>query len=225
MYLARKRGVVSNQDGSVVSHTLNLAQARERAGWLLEHYHPFPGTELAFMLGQTVPALCAALENAMQHEPPATALGTAWDNRFSNFAPCGVRDELGYWYPTVEHAYQASKTLDGEVRRRIGNLPKAGDAKRAGRALTLRPDWEQVKLHLMHRLLCYKYNPTIHHVFANRLVETDTQYLVETNNWHDNYWGNCICANCANIVGENWLGRLLMLRRSELAYQKGQGLW
>jgi len=59
----------------------------------------------------------------------------------SNFWPAPVMLD-GMRYSDVEHAYQAAKTLDPEVRARIAALPKPGQAKRFGRRIQLRPDWD-----------------------------------------------------------------------------------
>ena len=59
-------------------------------------------------------------------------------------------------YPTVEHAYQSSKTFDNNHRHWISFLPgnKAGVAKIRGQGVKLRPDWEKVKVDIMKKLLC-----------------------------------------------------------------------
>jgi len=44
----------------------------------------------------------------------------------------------------------------------------------------------------------------------DKLLATNDAYLVEGNNWKDTYWGIC------NGVGENWLGRILMIVRHAL---------
>jgi len=63
---------------------------------------------------------------------------------FSNFQAARVRCDLGVEYPTVEHAFQAMKSLDGSERLVIAALETPGRAKRAGRKVQLGPDWEQV---------------------------------------------------------------------------------
>ncbi len=49
-------------------------------------------------------------------------------------------------YPTVEHAFQAAKSLDIKERIHISKLNSPGAAKKAGRKLKLRADWEEIKL-------------------------------------------------------------------------------
>ena len=79
------------------------------------------------------------------------------ENRFlSNFHPCRI-DWEGIIYPSVEHAYQASKTLDKNERLKIANLSTPGRAKRAGQKLEIRPDWEEVKVPIMESLVRQKF--------------------------------------------------------------------
>lgn len=54
----------------------------------------------------------------------------------SNFWPVRITYQT-ITFPSVEHAYQAAKTFSVEERRMIAKLPKAGDAKRAGKNITL----------------------------------------------------------------------------------------
>src|SRR5579871_4764016 len=48
----------------------------------------------------------------------------------------------GVTYPTVEHAFQAAKTDDAEERRAIRDCGSPGRAKRMGKKVKLRKDWE-----------------------------------------------------------------------------------
>jgi ribA/ribD-fused uncharacterized protein len=120
-------------------------------------------------------------------------------------------------YSSVEHAYQAAKTLDDTQRRMIQWAEKPGDAKRMGQIITLREDWEQVKLLVMKNLVWQKFQyPNL----KQKLLATGDQSLIEGNRWHDNYWGVCLCGVCQNtkhIIGHNYLGRVLMDVRDKLA--------
>jgi len=133
-------------------------------------------------------------------------------NRFlSNFYSVAIEYE-GASYPSVEHAFQAAKTLDHEARRPFWNglLTAGGDAKRAGRRLALRPDWEDVKLSVMETILRCKFTQE---PFRQLLLDTGDADLIEGNNWRDTYWGVD-----DHFGGENHLGRLLMAIREDLAY-------
>lgn len=52
-------------------------------------------------------------------------------------------------YLTVEHAFQAAESLDIKERIRISKLKSPGAAKKAGRKVRLRADWEKIKLAVM----------------------------------------------------------------------------
>jgi ribA/ribD-fused uncharacterized protein len=120
----------------------------------------------------------------------------------------------GEWYTSVEHAYQAAKTLVHSERRDICLAPTPGKAKRLGKKVTLRPDWEAVKLQVMDAMLRQKFRRGSE--MAEKLRATGDQLIVEGNRWHDNFWGICACPSCVNRDGYNHLGNLLMKIRKEL---------
>lgn len=128
-------------------------------------------------------------------------------NRFlSNFWYCGVEFE-GEDYISVEHAYQAAKTLDKIERWEIRRAKTPGQAKRLGKQVTLRADWDKVKLVVMRELLQSKFEDP---VLARMLIETGDEWLSESNTWGDTFWGVC------KGRGQNNLGRLLMELREDL---------
>lgn len=130
------------------------------------------------------------------------------DYRFlSNFWMCAVIYD-GLQYSSSEHAYQAAKTLDPEVRLVIRNLAKARDAKKMGGALALRPDWESVKISIMEEIVTDKFTRNYH--LGDKLIATGDAELVEGNTRRDVFWGVC------NGVGENHLGKILMRVREKL---------
>jgi len=126
----------------------------------------------------------------------------------SNFSPAQVTLD-GMVFGSVEGAYQAAKTLDLEVRAQIAALPKPGQARRFGRRLNVRDDWEKVKLSVMEDLLRQKF---AHADLRQKLLDTGDAYLEESNAWRDFFWGVC------DGKGENHLGKLLMRIRDELRY-------
>lgn len=128
----------------------------------------------------------------------------------SNFYPSiVVYDNV---YPTVEHFFQAMKTKDTSIREAFALLPTPGDAKKLGRKLTLREDWEQMKFDVMELGLRKKFSdPDL----AKRLVETYPHDLIEGNWWNDKIWGICFKTN----EGENHLGRILMIVRGYIMYE------
>lgn len=111
-------------------------------------------------------------------------------------------------FPTVEHAYQAAKTLNQKYRRNIAKLPSPSKAKQIGRVIPLREDWEEVKVGYMTALVTAKFET--HDYLAVKLLETYPAELIEGNYWRDTFWGVC------NGVGENMLGKILMQVRQEI---------
>lgn len=144
--------------------------------------------------------------------PPITHF--AGDYRFlSNFYPSPLSIHSAEWiipttivYPTLEHAFQANKALDVNDRVRIAAAPTPGIAKRWGRKVHLRPDWDRVKLDIMYWLLTLKFEDR---ALAGMLWATGDAELIEGNTWNDTFWGVC------KGVGENHLGKLLMRVRAE----------
>lgn len=133
----------------------------------------------------------------------------AGEYRFlSNFWPAEVEFER-VRYASVEHAYQAAKTFDRIEKQMIAEARTAGEAKRMSRKITIREDWEAVRVGIMTELVRAKF--TNHAELREMLLATGEAELVEGNTWGDRFWGVC------RGEGENTLGRILMQVRKELA--------
>lgn len=130
----------------------------------------------------------------------------------SNFYPSPIKIE-GIEFPTVEHAFQAMKSLDITERQMIANEPTPGRAKRAGRKVALRDNWEKVKCWVMRECLRKKFSTP---ELKEKLLSTGNAYLIEGNEWHDQFWGSCYCPDCLRRPGLNMLGQLLMDIREEI---------
>jgi len=126
----------------------------------------------------------------------------------SNFHSSPIKVD-GVVYPTVEHAFQAAKTFDSAEKQSVAEAATPGSAKRKGRKVQLRSDWEQVKVGIMEDLVRLKF--TTHPDLREKLLATAGIELVEGNNWNDRFWGEC------RGKGQNELGQILMRVRSELA--------
>jgi ribA/ribD-fused uncharacterized protein len=125
----------------------------------------------------------------------------------SNFFEAGVfLDDLSF--DTVEHAYQAAKSLDLVYRWEIRRTHSPAFAKRLGQQVKKRADWESVKVPVMTGLVREKF--AIHPELAKKLMATGTASLIEGNTWGDTFWGEYEGA------GENHLGKILMQVRDEL---------
>ena len=122
----------------------------------------------------------------------------------------------GIVYPTNEHFFQAMKTLDIDERKKIAAAKTPGLAKRMGRNVQLRSDWEKVKVYYMELGLRLKF---ANKALAEKLIATGDEELVEGNWWCDQTWGSCNCSKHIRTPGRNLLGMLLMELRKELQYK------
>ncbi len=108
--------------------------------------------------------------------------------------------------------YQAAKCVD-EFERTIiisksGLYAPPGQAKRAGKKVKLRPDWEQVKFQIMDELVMAKF--VDHPELREKLLATGDAELIECNTWGDRFWGMCHDPVTGQMAGENHLGKTLM---------------
>lgn len=126
---------------------------------------------------------------------------------FSNFYPCEFVFG-GMHFRNSEAAWQSLKTLDENERLSFQNLGPS-EAKKKGRSVQLREDWELVKYKLMVAVCLAKFrqNPDLGKI----LLETGDEEIQEnTTGWHDNIWGHCECPKCMDKSYTNLLGKALM---------------
>ena len=118
----------------------------------------------------------------------------------------------GMKYQNVEGAYQAAKTINIANRITFSDMT-GGQAKRAGRNVILRPDWDFVKLEIME--LCLRAKFMTYKDLAEKLIATGSVDIIELNTWGDTTWGQ-IEAKDGSLIGDNLLGKLLMNIRSDI---------
>lgn len=140
-----------------------------------------------------------------------------FSNFFDNNTLQVVREGVGF--SSVEAAFQAAKLdIENPKKRKtmlevFSGLTPDG-AKAFGRSVQIRADWEERKYDVMFNLVFQKFNNN--HELKELLLSTGDAYLEETNNWHDNHWGNCTCPKCIGTKGDNYLGLILMKVRELL---------
>lgn len=145
----------------------------------------------------------------MTNNTPTAAIKSFRSKKYfflSNFAPSPVTYN-GILFATVEHAFQAAKSLDVEDQKLCSLARTPQDAKHFGRRVKLRPDWEEVKESVMEDLLRQKFSDS---ELRKQLLDTGNAELIEGNTWGDKYWGVC------GGEGQNRLGYLLMKVRKEI---------
>lgn len=125
----------------------------------------------------------------------------------SNMYLCKVTYQ-GLTYESSESAFQAQKD-PSKSSEFVGLNPVT--SKRKGRKVSLRSDWEEVKVEIMEEILRCKFdqNPDL----KEKLLNTGNQLLIEGNSWGDRFWGVC------KEEGRNMLGKLLMKIRE--GYRNG----
>ena len=125
----------------------------------------------------------------------------------SNFFPSTIVIG-GKSYATVEHAYQAFKTNVQHEHETVRMATSPELAKRLGRSVSIKNDWDATKIDLMRMLIRLKFeNP----ILREMLLATGDSDLIETNYWNDTFWGIC------KGVGTNWLGKILEEVRTEIS--------
>ena len=124
----------------------------------------------------------------------------------SNFYECPV--QYGFFtFSSSEAAFQSAKTTDETLIKKFVLLNPSA-AKKLGRKMPLRKDWEQIKDTVMYQIVLNKFRQNLN--LREKLLATGNEELVEGNWWNDTYWGRC------NGVGKNKLGKILMEVRKEL---------
>lgn len=111
----------------------------------------------------------------------------------------------GFKYRNAEAAFQAMKNpLNAGMFEGLN----AKEAKKLGRTVELRKDWEKHKEGFMYTVCLAKFTQNAE--LKEKLLATGDKVLEEGNNWGDTEWGIC------NGVGKNLLGNILMRIRGEL---------
>lgn len=113
----------------------------------------------------------------------------------------------GKLYPTVEHAYQASKADSESEHEIIRRAKTPAEAKKLGQSIVVREGWHEAKVTLMRDFVRAKFeNPLLREL----LLATGDAELVQDNKFNDRFWGVC------NGSGQNWLGKILEEVRAEI---------
>lgn len=120
----------------------------------------------------------------------------------SNMYPCHfIIDDIDY--PSVEHYFQSMKTSNVEEKKSIIEVESPVEAKKLGKKVSLRKDWETIKDIIMFDGVYAKFKQNEN--LANKLIHTNDSLLIEKNSWGDKYWG----VDYSTGVGLNKLGKIL----------------
>ena len=134
----------------------------------------------------------------------------------SNMYSCEINYDMEK-FPCVETAFQYMKCVKDDDREKFinsrGYFVDGYTARKIGRSVELRKDWEEVKVGIMKELLEEKFYHN--EKLREALKLTGRTELVEDNNWGDTFWGVC------KDKGENMLGKILMEIRAEIQKMDG----
>lgn len=129
----------------------------------------------------------------------------------SNFYRTQFAWDFWHCWDSAEAAFQSAKCLIEEERCKFTDISLSpNEAKRMGRRVQLRSDWEQVKDGIMEEIVHEKFFQI--KPLARKLIATGDAELVEGNTWGDTYWG----IDLHTMQGQNKLGKILMKIRDEL---------
>ena len=126
----------------------------------------------------------------------------------SNFYNAPV-EYMGIKYSNNEAAFQAQKCMTDEEKHEFTSLSPVS-AKRKGRRVKLRPDWESVKVGIMEEIVYAKF--TQNEELKEKLLATGDMILEEGNDWNDTFWG----VSLKTGKGKNNLGIIIMKVREKL---------
>lgn len=141
---------------------------------------------------------------------------TGYYSFLSNFYEGPYLEFRGFRFKTGEHMFNALKTLSPNQAHFVMEAETPGEAKKRGRRVTLRDNWDDVeRFKAMRYTVAAKFLGT---PLGQALVDhTGDSTLIEGNTWHDNVWGDCRCGRQAcQAEGQNHLGKLLMELRDDL---------
>lgn len=127
----------------------------------------------------------------------------------SNFHSCEIRLEIfqnSYVFNNAEAAFQAYKCDRPDDIVQFTNM-NGPQAKRVGRKVRLRHDWEYIKDSIMEYVVSAKFYQNKD--LCDKLLATGNRELIECNTWNDTYWGVC------DGKGQNKLGKILMKVRDD----------
>ena len=111
-------------------------------------------------------------------------------------------------FPSVSHAYWASSTFDESARQEISEAANEFEAQQIAERSTTDPSWPAVRLSTMAAFLRVKYSK--YPDFEEALIGTGDSKLLY-HGIQSVYW------TTRGNDGQNWIGRLLELVRSERA--------
>lgn len=111
-------------------------------------------------------------------------------------------------YPSVTHAYHASKHDDVDIRKRIASISDPQEACVYAWSLPVKKDWSEHRMSVMRHWLKLKFRDK---KLKEKLMATYPRTICKYNTTGDTFWGID-----QYTIGKNYLGKLLMEIRDKL---------
>jgi len=124
----------------------------------------------------------------------------------SNFSAHQV-EYNGEIYPTAEHAYQAEKFNNPQMKKKIKEAPSAYLAREYGQAMEGRRE-NVDKVAVMKEIMRAK---LLQHDDVREMLKSTGDAIIEKNHPDDFFWGTGLDGN-----GQNFMGRIWMELRKEI---------
>ena len=118
--------------------------------------------------------------------------------------------------PSAEHAFLGIKSERWEDAERILAAESPGYAMQISESVAAREDWNTIRIGAMDHVLRAKFAEGSE--LAQRLIDTGDATLRDGNLLNKTFWG-AVRDPDGSWRGTNWLGALLMLRRSQLGWK------
>ena len=132
------------------------------------------------------------------------------DNFFlSNFYLSDISID-NHIFNSVEQYFQWKKCVNNMDGDKIIKTKTPSEAKKIGRKIKIREDWEYIKEDIMYNGVKAKF--TQNKKLAELLLATEDKELAEGNDWGDLFWG----VDYFTREGQNKLGKILCKVRTEL---------
>jgi len=156
------------------------------------------------------------MNTSSQQERPKIAAFEGEFHFLSNFYPAVVEYRGRRWW-TTEAAYQAMKTINEEEQNMLQMVRAPALAKRLGKTVAVRRDWDEIKEAIMREIVQAKFDQNA--FLQDMLLATEDAIIEEGNWWGDTFWGIC------KGQGLNKLGNILMeLRDGYLGQVKKENI-
>jgi hypothetical protein len=132
----------------------------------------------------------------------------------SNFSAFVLSWKTHLFY-TSEHVYHFEKFNDPDLKLFILHAPSAHEAFKFAEknAHLRRPDWDDVKIDIMRRILRAKASQ--HEYVRRKLLATGDRELIE-DSWRDSFWGWGPEKSGLNMLGKLWMEIRKEIRDEEL---------